>query len=330
MNMKLLRHAQALLLICFALSSFAFSSPSTTEDAPKDSKAPSDKLPKDSKAPTDKDPSDIAPDPALWDLVWQDEFARKGSPDRKKWTYEVGFVRNQELQYYTEKRSQNARVENGSLILEARKERFKNPKFTSDKDPSWQKNRKYADYTSACLITQGLASWQYGRIDIRAKLPRGKGVWPAFWLMGSERSLGWPACGEIDLMEYVHASPTTIYGTLHWPGKNPDKPSENHGKQGGNTTCPDVENWHLYSLEWDENAITFFFDGKPYYTADLSKADGSSPKCRDPKGNPFRQSFYLLINFAVGGSWGGEVDPAIFPRRMEVDYVRIYEKKKSH
>lgn len=154
---------------------------------------------------------------AGWKLVWSDEFDKPGLPDPAKWNYETGFIRNHEAQYYTDARLENARVENGMLVIEARKESFKNP----DYDPTagtnnWKRSREFAAYTSACLTTQERVSWKYGRIEVRAKLPAGRGVWPAIWMLGTNRQdVGWPACGEIDIMEMVGFRPDMIYGHIH-------------------------------------------------------------------------------------------------------------------
>src|SRR5690348_5754560 len=138
---------------------------------------------------------------ANWKLVWSDEFEQPGLPDPAKWNYEEGFIRNNEAQFYTTNRSENARVENGMLVIEARKERFKNPAFDPEAKGRGgpRRNREYAEYTSASLTTRGKASWTYGRIEVKAKLPTARGTWPAIWTLGTNRQAGWPACGEIDI-----------------------------------------------------------------------------------------------------------------------------------
>ena len=239
-----------------------------------------------------------------WELVWSDEFDYQGLPDKAKWDYEEGFVRNHESQYYTRARLENARVENGMLVIECRKEHF---------TPA---NHLPVEYTSASLVTRNKASWQYGRIEVRAKLPQGKGVWPAIWTLGTNISkISWPACGEIDIMEFVGKEPKNIHGTIHYAvdGK--------HQSDGGKLEADKpYGDFHVYAVEWDTNRIDFFFDGKIYHTVLIEKAG----KGED---NPFRKPHYLLINFALGGSWGGPIDETIFPQKYLIKYVRIYKQK---
>lgn len=254
-----------------------------------------------------------------WQLVWADEFNHKNpQPNPKKWNYEVGFIRNQEAQYYTDNQRKNARVEKGHLVIQAHKEeQFENPEFTGE--GSWKTKRKTAEYTSASLTTFQLAGWKYGKVEVRAKLPTGKGAWPAIWMMGTNRNVTekWPNCGEIDIMEYVTSAPKTIHGTAHWA-----KADGKHTSFGKNTKTDTPDEFHVYGIEWDEKSITWTFDGKPYGTFDLSKADDQ------PGGNPFHKPFYLILNLAIGGSWGGAPDPAIYPQTYLIDYVRVYQKEK--
>lgn len=257
---------------------------------------------------------------AEWKLVWSDEFDKPGLPDPAKWTYEEGLVRNKESQHYVRASKKNTRVENGCLVIEARKEKVDNPEFVSADHPSWQKSRKYSDYSSGCIVTDGLASWKYGKVEIRAQLPIKQGAWPAFWMMGDDRSrVGWPKCGEIDIMEHVTSSVGTVYGTVHY--------SENgkHKSFGKNIKKVDVPEWHTYGIEWSPKEIIWTLDGKPYASFPMEKADGKLPESMGEKGNCFRKPFYLLINLAVGGAWGGPPDSKVFPQKMLVDYVRIYQ-----
>lgn len=250
-----------------------------------------------------------------WKMIWSDEFDYEGLPDKNKWGYEEGFVRNREKQYYTKARKENARVENGMLIIEGKKEDFKKPK--DKRDPKkWQEKAEHAKYTSAALITLNKASWKYGKIEVRAKLPYGKGIWPAIWTLGMNCSeIHWPQCGEIDIMEFVGKTPNLVHANAHYAldGKHRSKPGK---------ICTDkpFADFHVYAIEWYENRIDFFFDKKKYHTFHIDEAGQG-------KNNPFRKPHYLLINLALGGSWGGPIDDAVLPQKYLIDYVRVYESK---
>ena len=242
-----------------------------------------------------------------WKLIWQDEFSKPGAPDPTKWGYEKGFVRNHEKQYYTVDRRENARVENGHLIIEARKEDEKNTL------------RYKTPYTSASLNTRGKDSWKHCRIEIRAKLPAGRGMWPAIWMLGdSYGKIRWPDCGEIDIMEFVGHKPKTVHANIHCKKYNHIK----HNGKGSTTQSNTLTSeFHIYALEWHEDRMDFFFDGKKYFSYKREK---------DPDAWPYDKNHYLLINLAVGGSWGGAkgIDDTIFPQKYLVDYVRVYKKAK--
>lgn len=248
-----------------------------------------------------------------WRLVWADEFEVDGLPDPAKWDYEEGFVRNRELQYYTRARLENARVENGVMVIEGRRERFRNPRYREGSN-RWMEQREYAEYTAASLVTQNRASWQYGRIEVRAKLPRGKGVWPAIWTLGANRSeIGWPRCGEIDIMEFVGKEPNRVHANVHFAVDG------EHRSNGGNIEVEEpFGDFHLYALEWDQESMRFYFDQTLYHTFPLDQAG-------EGEDNPFRKPHYLLINLALGGSWGGEMDDSVLPQQYLIDYVRVYE-----
>ena len=241
---------------------------------------------------------------ADWDLVWSDEFNYTGLADPFKWGYEAGFVRNHESQYYTRARLENARVENGSLLIECKREDFTPASGAPVK------------YTSASLNTQGKFALQYGRVEVRAKLPKGKGVWPAIWMLGTNiTQVGWPACGEIDIMELVGKEPTNIYGTLHWAA------DRKHSSDGGKFVADNPsDDFHVYAVEWFEDRIDFYFDTNKYRTVSLDKAGQGAD-------NPFRKPHYLLINFALGGDWGGPFEDTILPQQYLIDYVRVYKQK---
>jgi beta-glucanase (GH16 family) len=236
---------------------------------------------------------------ADWKLVWSDEFDKDGAPDPAKWTYEEGLIRNRELQYYTADRRENARVEGGHLVVEARRETWKN-----------------AEYTSASVITKGKAEWQYGRIEVRAKLPGGRGTWPAIWMMPNV-AMKWPDKGEIDIMENVGFEPDVIHANIHTQAYNHVKRTN----KGAKTVVekPD-QSFHVYALEWTPEKMDFFVD-KTLYFSYANEKNG-------PAVWPFDKPFYLILNVAVGGAWGGQkgVDASAFPRRMEVDYVRVYQR----
>jgi len=236
-----------------------------------------------------------------WKLVWNDEFNYKGLPDSTKWNYEVGGHGwgNKELEYYTSKNLKNARVENGLLIIEAIKEQIGN-------NP----------YSSARLVTKGKADWLYGKIEVKAKLPKGRGTWPAIWMLGSTTPLKWPDDGEIDIMEHVGYDQGVIHGSIHCK-----KYYWNIGTQKTATvTVPDCsEKFHVYGLEWNADSIAISVDNKTYFTF---KNEHSGKDAW-----PFNKPMHLLLNVAVGGLWGGQkgVDETIFPQQMQVDYVRVYQ-----
>jgi beta-glucanase (GH16 family) len=237
-------------------------------------------------------------------LVWSDEFDRAGLPDSTKWTYETGGNGwgNNEKQFYTSRRPENARVENGKLIIEARKE-------------AYQGN----NYSSARLTTKGKQTWQYGRIEARAKLPKGVGTWPAIWMLGANLSrVGWPLGGEIDIMEHVGYDEGVVHGTIHSEAYNHVKKTE----KGGSIPVQDVTtDFHTYAIDWNADQIDFYVDDKKYYSVQKATLGNSAAQW------PFDQPFYLLLNLAVGGNWGGQkgIDETIWPQRIEVDYVRVYQ-----
>ena len=237
-----------------------------------------------------------------WQLVWSDEFNYQGLPDPAKWGYETGFLRNHESQYYTRGRVENACVENGCLVIECRKEHFA---------PT---NHAAVEYTAASLITLTRESWQYGRIEVRAKLPRGKGVWPAIWTLGTNiTTVGWPRCGEIDIMEFIGKDPGGIHGTIHYSVHG------RHQSNGGRLeTNQPYDGFHVYAVEWTPEQIDFYFDGKKYHSSPTGPAGQGAV-------NPFRAPHYLILNFALGGDWGGPFDDAILPQQFLIDYVRVYQ-----
>jgi beta-glucanase (GH16 family) len=236
-----------------------------------------------------------------YSLIWSEEFDYNGLPDSTKWSYETGYLRNNEKQYYTYKRSENARVEDGMLVIESRKEK-----------------REGFDYTSASINTLGKDSFPVNsRMEIRAKLPKGKGIWPALWMMGTDiNTVDWPACGEIDIMEYLGRTPGVIYGTFHWQDAS-RADSALHRSKGDSTRITDAsENFHIYGVERSAEKLSFFVDDNYFFDF---KADSTVKK------DLFNHPYYLLINTAVGGDWGGEVDTTIFPQKYYVDWVRVFK-----
>ncbi|MBI5769425.1 MAG: glycoside hydrolase family 16 protein [Verrucomicrobia bacterium] len=235
-----------------------------------------------------------------WRLIWGDEFDKAGAPDPAKWGYETGRVRNREAQFYTTDRRENARIENGHLVITARRE-------------PWQG----AGYTSASVVSEGKFSFCYGKLEIRAKIPAGRGTWPALWLLGdSHRRLGWPRCGEIDLMENVGFDPDKLHFTVHTEAFNHLKKTE----KGRAVTVPHAhEEFQVYGLLWTKQRIEFFLDGKKVHEF---ANDGQGVEHW-----PFDQPFYLLMNLAIGGDWGGQkgIDDAIFPLDYRIDYVRVWQ-----
>lgn len=246
--------------------------------------------------------------PAGYELVWADEFSGDNVlPDSKKWNYDTeanstGWYNN-ELQYYAVKRLENSRVSGGRLIITARKE------VISPAPPDYNKKE---NYTSARLITRGLASWTYGFVDVRAKLPCGKGTWPAIWMLGTADD--WPASGEIDIMEQVGQDPNRIEGTIH------TKSTDESGDGNWTRVVDPCSSFHDYHVLWTPQQIDIGVDGRVYHTY---KNDG-----RGRDSWPFDDPQYLLLNLAIGGDMGGAVDDSIFPVQYEIDYVRAYQMRK--
>ena len=242
------------------------------------------------------------PIPDGMSLSWHDEF--DGSAiEPTNWTYDLGAGGwgNSEAENYTN-RKENARMEGGSLIIEARKEAYQG-----------------VEYTSARLKTQGLREFQYGRVEARMQVPAGLGMWPAFWMLGSNiDSKNWPACGELDIMEYVGKEPNAIFGTMHGPGYS----GANGLSKANRQKDPIADSFHTYAVEWDKDSVSWFFDGALYHK--VSRADVGN------KDWVFDQPFFILLNLAVGGQWPGPVGPTtVFPAQLRVDYVRVFQRVNS-
>lgn len=241
-----------------------------------------------------------------WKLVWSDEFDYSGLPDSKKWSYDTegnanGWGNN-EAQYYTSGQLKNSEVKDGFLYINAIKENAGDKK-----------------YTSARLITKSKGDWLYGKVEVRAKLPEGKGMWPAIWMLPTDWAYGgWPASGEIDIMENVGYDPYVIVASAHTQSYNHVQGTQKNAK----LTIPDCyTEFHNYTLEWEASEYRVYVDDKLYFTF---KNESTGYKVW-----PFDKRFHLLLNVAVGGNWGGAkgIDDTIFPRSMVVDYVRVYQKK---
>ncbi len=232
--------------------------------------------------------------PKAYQLVWSDEFDRSGI-SAANWSFETGGSGwgNHEKEYY---QANNASVVNGNLIITAKKEKLSNN-----------------DYTSARMTTLGKREFTYGKIESRISMPLGQGLWPAFWLLGANiGTVNWPECGELDILEHINAD-SLIYGTLHWNNNG-------HASYGGKTVTDSLSNFHVYSIEWDANAIKWFVDGVKFHEANIYNGVNNT--------FAFHKPFFIILNFAVGGDWPGQtVDDSKFPANMLVDYVRVYQKK---
>jgi len=226
-------------------------------------------------------------------LVWSDEFNNNGPPDASKWGYDLGAGGwgNNELQNYTN-RPENAVIEGGMLKIKMIKENFGG-----------------SSYTSARLLSKNKYAFTYGKVEVRAKLPLGRGTWPAIWMLGSNiNTVSWPACGEIDIMEHVGNDQNKIHGTLHYPARF------GGNANGASKIIPNVSTeFHIYTLEWTATSIKMFADAQLIH----SVANNANI--------PFNHDFFLILNVAMGGSFGGNVDPALNGATMEIDYVRVYQ-----
>ena len=240
-------------------------------------------------------------DPKKWKLAWNDEFDVPGLPSSSRWDYEEGYIRNKEAQYYTKGRKENARVEGGKLIINALKDNWNGKPITS-----------------ASLVTKGKREFLYGRIEAKAKIPTGKGTWPAIWTLGTNiGQVGWPTCGELDILENVGFDPDRVHANIHVKTFNHTKGT---GKGNNMLVEKPYEGFHVYALEWYPDRIDFFFDDKKYFT--FRKEAGYT----DAEW-PFDKPQYLILNLAIGGAWGGAqgIDDSKFPHQYEIEYVRYYE-----
>jgi len=229
---------------------------------------------------------------------WSEEF-NENSIDTEVWNFETGLGHNNEEQYYTA-RDKNIFIENGNLIIEARKEKYNSAK-----------------YTSARINTIDKKVFKYGRIEVRAKLPEGKGTWPAIWMLGENRqTVGYPACGEIDIMEFVGKDPENIHGAIHYPELDNNKMNSSTKE----FPLPDYKDgFHVYAIDWNEKSISYYIDNELFHCFTIADAE------REGRENIFQKPFYLIINLALGGKWAGKINNSIFPARFYVDYIRYYK-----
>ena len=237
-------------------------------------------------------------------LIWSDEFDYQGKPDSSKWTHDIGGHGwgNKESQFYVDD-ERACYVQDGKLVIKAFKEKKEN-----------------CDYISAKIKTYGKFSMQYGRVEVKAKLPKGSGTWPAIWFLGNSIKEGspWPLCGEIDLMEYVGKDPNKLVFSLHTKAYN-------HRLNNHRTKVVEIEGisdrFVEYAMNWEKDYIEFFVDGESVVRFNR----GERSLDHDVTGWPFDQPFYLILNLAIGGTWGGKIDDSIFPVAFEIEYVRVYE-----
>ena len=257
----------------------------------------------------------IPANPDTYKLVWSDEFNTEGPPDTGKWKFERGFVRNEEAQWY---QHENTVCTGGNLIITGKKERKLNPNYVKG-SKSWKTNREFIEYTSSSVVMQKEHAFQYGKLEVRAKIDAQPGLWPAIWTLGTSGE--WPSNGEVDVMEYYDEKilANFAYGSATrfaaiWDGAA--KSVSSFGGAGW------ANQFHVWTFEWDENNMRIFIDGELLNTIDLrttyNKTDGK---------NPFRQPHYLLLNQAMGGTRGGSLVNTMLPSKYMIDYVRIYQKE---
>ncbi len=262
--------------------------------------------------------------PSLWELSWSDEFDYSGKPNPEIWDYEHGYLGfNEELQNYTD-HSDNVRVADGILIIEAHLKDVsaqRSQEIVKELEGSNAKTDLLGtqEFTSARLITRGKKEFVHSRVEARARFTTGRGTWPAIWLLGDESHQPWPLCGEMDIMEHVGFKPNHVYSAVHSKVSN----FMNGSGVSSEVILEDVWNdFHVYAVEWDANTIRYFVDDVCYHVIEKGKRPADDwPFVED---NPF----YLILNIAVGGSWGGRegIDKSLFPQRMEVDYVRVFKR----
>ena len=256
-------------------------------------------------------------------LVWADEFEQDGNPDPANWTYERGFVRNEEAAMVSGRERHLLRRHAGDRSASRKSARI--PRFRAG-SRNWQTSREFAEYTSSCLITKGLHSWKHGRFEMRGRIDTRAGIWPAWWTLGVEGR--WPAGGEIDIMEYYR---NMLLANVAWAGRQPDGRRFVHWDDLKLPLAELGDDWsnqfHVWRMDWDETRIELSVDGRVLNTTDLKEA--VNPEGTQPA-QPFQQPHYMLLNLAMGGTNGGDPSATEFPARFEVDYVRVYQKQRRN
>ncbi len=269
------------------------------------------------------------PDPAMpesekdgMQLIWSDEFNSNSAPDSNNWTFEKGFVRNEELQWY---QADNAQCKDGALVITGKKERVQNPNYVAGSS-SWKTNRQYAEYTSTSMTTHSKFDFQYGRLEVRAKIPTGKGAWPAIWTLGNWYD--WPSCGEIDLLEYylIGGEPYILANTAWGTDKAWTAQWNSVKTKFSNFTATDADwtkKYHIWRMDWNEDEINLYVDDVLYNTTKQSQTQNGSAANYTW---PFKQKQYILLNLAIDANGGTPADD-VFPMQYMIDYVRVYQKK---
>ena len=247
-----------------------------------------------------------------WELVWHDEFDKDGKIDTSSWSFEQGFVRNNELQWY---QKDNVYCKDGLLVIEGRKEKIKNPKYKPE-SKSWRENREYAEYTSSSIMTKGKREFKYGRFEVRAKIPVTSGSWPAIWTLGTSQE--WPSCGEIDMMEYykIGDDPHILANTA-WGSKNAYSPKWDSSKIPFGKFLEKDSAWaskfHVWRMDWDQEFIRLYLDDELLNEILLSATVNSE---LGGYINPFKQPHYIILNLAMGAN-GGKIDDSVLPIEFE-------------